>query len=151
MTPWTVARQALLSMGLSRQGYWCGSPFPPPGDLPNPGIEPKSLVSPTLAGRFPTPEPPGKPGYIIQHQKSACFIVGQSLSYVRLSVTLWTSTHQTSLSLEMHLKLVSPTRKIQAFPYHLDDFGHIYVLHILIKNFTYISIFQFTFYFKPSL
>ena len=42
MTPCTVARQAPLSMGFSRQGYWSGLPFPSPGDLPNPGIEPRS-------------------------------------------------------------------------------------------------------------
>ena len=40
--PWTVAHQALLSMGFSRQEYWSGLPFPPPGELPNPRIEPKS-------------------------------------------------------------------------------------------------------------
>ena len=42
VTPWTVARQAPLSMGFSRQEYWSGLPFPSPGDLPNPGIEPGS-------------------------------------------------------------------------------------------------------------
>ena len=42
VTPWTVAHQALLSMGFSRQEYWSGLPFPSPGDLPNPGIEPRS-------------------------------------------------------------------------------------------------------------
>ena len=41
-TPWTVARQAPLSMGFSRQEYWSGLPFPSPRDLPNPGIEPRS-------------------------------------------------------------------------------------------------------------
>ena len=41
MAPWTVARQAPLSMGFSRQEYWSGLLFPPPGDLPDPGIEPK--------------------------------------------------------------------------------------------------------------
>ena len=51
-TLWTVAHQASLSMGFSRQEYWSGLPFPPPGDLPNPGIEPASLMSPALAGRF---------------------------------------------------------------------------------------------------
>ena len=56
-TPWTVARQAPLSMGFSRQEYWSGLPFPPLGDLPNPGIEPASPVSPALAGRFFTTEP----------------------------------------------------------------------------------------------
>ena len=42
-TLWMVARQALLSMGFSRQEYWSGLPFPPPGDLPDPGIQPASL------------------------------------------------------------------------------------------------------------
>ena len=53
-TPWTIACQAPLSMGFSRQEYWNGFPFPSPGDLPNPGIEAVSLTSPalTLAGRF---------------------------------------------------------------------------------------------------
>ena len=51
-TPWTVAHQAPLSMGFSRQEYWSGLPCPPPRDLPNLGIEPLSLMSPALAGRF---------------------------------------------------------------------------------------------------
>ena len=59
--PWTVASQAPLSVGLSRQEYWRGLPCPPPGDLPNPGIKPESLMFPTLAGRFFTTGPPGKP------------------------------------------------------------------------------------------
>ena len=42
VTPWTVAHHAPLSMGFSRQEYWSGLPFPSPGDLPNPGTEPKS-------------------------------------------------------------------------------------------------------------
>ena len=57
-TPWTVARQAPLSMEFSRQEYWSGFPFPSPGDLSTPGIEPGS---PALAGTFSTAEPPGKP------------------------------------------------------------------------------------------
>ena len=51
-TPWTAALQAPLSMGFSRQEYWSGLPCPPPGDLPHPGIEPASLMSPALAGGF---------------------------------------------------------------------------------------------------
>ena len=51
-TLWTVASQAPLSMGFSRQEYWSGLPFPPPGDLPDPGIEPTSPSSPALAGGF---------------------------------------------------------------------------------------------------
>ena len=51
-TPWTIAHQAPLSMGFSKQEYWSGFPCPPPGDLPKPGIEPVSLRSPALAGGF---------------------------------------------------------------------------------------------------
>ena len=50
--PWTVARQAPPSMGFFRQEYWSGLPCPPPGDLPDPGIEPTSLMSPTSADGF---------------------------------------------------------------------------------------------------
>ena len=46
--PWTVAHQAPLSMGFSRQEYWSVLPFLHPGDLPDPGIEPVSAVSPAL-------------------------------------------------------------------------------------------------------
>ena len=49
-TLWTVACQAPLSMGFSRRDYWRGLPCTPPGDLPDPGIEPESLTSPALAG-----------------------------------------------------------------------------------------------------
>ena len=52
VTPWTVAHQAPLSMEFPRQEYWSGLPFPSPGDLPDPGMEPASLVYPALAGGF---------------------------------------------------------------------------------------------------
>ena len=57
-TLWTAARQAPLSMGFSRQEHWSGLPRPPPGDLPDPGTEPASLMSLALAE--PLPEPLGK-------------------------------------------------------------------------------------------
>ena len=57
---WTVAHQAPLSMSFSRQEYWSGLPFSPPGHLPNPGMEPTSLVSPALVGRFFATVPPLK-------------------------------------------------------------------------------------------
>ena len=60
-TPWTIACQAPLIVEFSRQEYWRGLPFPTPRDLPDLGIEPTSVVSPALAGRFFTTEPPGKP------------------------------------------------------------------------------------------
>ena len=56
-TPWTVACQAPLSVGFSRQGYWSEWPFPSEGDLPDPGIKPASSA---LAAGFFTTEPPGK-------------------------------------------------------------------------------------------
>ena len=60
--PWTVALQAPLFMKFSRQEYWNGLPFPTPRDLPDPGIEPASLVSPALAGGFFTTAPLEKTG-----------------------------------------------------------------------------------------
>ena len=60
-TPWTWALKAHLSMGSSRQEYWSMLPFPVPGDLPVPGIEPASLGSPALAGRFLITALPGRP------------------------------------------------------------------------------------------
>jgi len=56
VTPWTVARQAPLSVGFPRQEYWSGLPFSSPGDLPYPVIRPRSPVSPALAGRRATRE-----------------------------------------------------------------------------------------------
>ena len=60
VTPWTVVYQAPQSMEFSRQEYWSGLPFPSPGDLPNPGIEPRC---PTLQADALPSEPPGKKNY----------------------------------------------------------------------------------------
>ena len=60
VTPWTVARQAPLSMGFSRQEYGSGLPFSPPEDLSDLKIEPASLASPALAGGFFTTVPHGR-------------------------------------------------------------------------------------------
>ena len=74
VTAWTVARQAPLSMGFSRQEYWSGLPFPSPGGLPNPGIEPGSAA---LQADALSSEPPGKsinlnPSQIFPHSQF-CF------------------------------------------------------------------------------
>ena len=61
--------QALPSLGFSRQEYWSGLPFPSPGDLPDPGIEPKS---PAFQAVALTSEPPGKPGVILKPSKIVC-------------------------------------------------------------------------------
>ena len=66
VTPWAVAHQAPLSMGFSRQEYWTGLPFPPPGDLPNSGMEP---LSPALEGKFFPTEPSEKPQIIHTYHK----------------------------------------------------------------------------------
>ena len=62
-TPWTIAHQAPLSMGFSGQEYWSGLPFPSPGDLPDPGIEPGS---PALQADALSSEPPGKPKSLLK-------------------------------------------------------------------------------------
>ena len=125
-TPWTAAHQAPLSMGFPRQEYWSGLPFPSPGDLSHPGIEP---MSPALAGEFFTTEPSGKP-----HSTYKMALKGnsglanstsipnslflspsttssiQSLSCVRLFVTPWAAAHQSSLFItnsQSLLKLMS--------------------------------------------
>ena len=72
---WTVSRQAPLSMGFSRQEYWSGQPWPPPGDLPDPGSEHKSPVSPELqANSLPLSHQgslyPSIVGYMIIHSSS---------------------------------------------------------------------------------
>ena len=68
-TPWTVAYQASLSMGFSRQEYWSGLPFPSPGYLPDPGIEPGF---PALEADALTSEPPGKPLHVSKDAMIQC-------------------------------------------------------------------------------
>ena len=66
---WTVAHQALLSVGFPRQEYWSGLPSPPPGDLPDPGIKPVSPATPALADRFFITVPPEKPLHHVHRQR----------------------------------------------------------------------------------
>ena len=83
-TPWTVAYQALPSMGFSRQECWSGLPFPSPGDLPNPGVEPRS---PALQADALPSEPPDQ------------IRSDQLLSRVWLFATPWIAARQASLSI----------------------------------------------------
>ena len=81
-TPWTVAYQAPLSMGFSRQQYWSGLPFLSPRDLPNPGIEPGSPALQTDA--LPS-EPPGKSNlFQVDHYYES--VMGEALEAVRINV-----------------------------------------------------------------
>ena len=72
--PWTVAHQAPPSMGFSRQAYWSGLPFPSPGNLPDPGIKPRS---PTLQADALTSEPPGMHKFILRELQFK-FYLGQN-------------------------------------------------------------------------
>ena len=65
VTPWTLAHQPSLSMGFSRQEYWSGLPCPPPGDLPDPGMEARSPESPALQADSLPAELLGSPMSII--------------------------------------------------------------------------------------
>ena len=95
-TPWSVAYQASLSMGFSRQEYWSGLPFPSPGDLPNPGIKPRS---PALQADALPSEPPGKPlSTDIQKEMILCGFWGEA-SRLRLFVTPWTVALQAPMSM----------------------------------------------------
>ena len=143
-TPWTVACQAPLSMGFSKQEYWDGFPFPSPGDLPNPGIEPVSLTSPALAlaGRFFTTSttweaPPGKPQYCcgvhVSFQISIFFFLFQIYTQ-RLScwiiwylfLVFWgTSILFSIVAIPAHI----PTNSVQEFP----------LLHILPNNLLFVD------------
>ena len=69
VTPWTVACQAPLSTGFSRQEYWTGLPFASPADLPDPGIEP---VSPVLQTHSLPTEPPRKPWWGVWGRRDTC-------------------------------------------------------------------------------
>ena len=78
-TPWTVAHQAPPSLGFSRQEHWSGLPFPSPGDLANPGIEPRSPASQADAL---ISEPPGKPLIVLQFSSvQSCLTLCDSMSY----------------------------------------------------------------------
>ena len=83
----------LLPMGFPRQAYWSGLPFPPPGTLPHPGIEP---VSPVLAGGFFVTEPPGKPVKLAQFSsvQFSCSVMSDSLQSHELQHTSPLFHHQ---------------------------------------------------------
>ena len=91
--PRTVAHHAPPSMGFSRQEYWSGLPFPSPRDLPDPRIEPASLVSHALAGGFCTTSATW------EAQSTPVKVKVTSLSLVRLFATPWTVAHQASPSM----------------------------------------------------
>ena len=90
-TLWTVASQAPLFMGFFRQEFWSGLPFPPPGDLPDPGKEPVSPASPTLAGRFLITVPSGQPenSHLCNHKMKYIFPQKRSQKEKQMLVFYW--------------------------------------------------------------
>ena len=91
----TVARQAPLSMEFSRQDYWSRLPFPPPGYLPNPGIEAMSLASLALAGRFFTTVPPGKPTMEYQSAIKKNGMLPFAATWMQLEIIILSKVSQT--------------------------------------------------------
>ena len=99
MTPWTAAHQVPLSMGFFRQGYWSGLPFPSPGDLPNPGIEPGSPAQ--LADSLPTKlwgSYEGSP--IINNTKGLWVLTGLELRFSESRVYLVCNRSSICISLD---------------------------------------------------
>ena len=107
-TLWTIVPQALLPMGFSRQEYWSGLPCPPPGDLPNPGTEPESPVSPALQAV----------SLLLSHQGNPTGNISsvQLLSCVRLFVTPWTTACQASLSITNSQSLLTLLCTVSVMP-----------------------------------
>ena len=88
VTPWTVARQAPLFLGFSRQEYWSGLPYSPPGDLPDLGIKPGP---PALQADSLPPEPPGKPRFYVNKPQKTISLK-KIISPTSLSPVLWLFT-----------------------------------------------------------
>ena len=88
VTPWTVARQAPLFLGFSRQEYWSGLPYSPPGDLPDLGIKPGP---PALQADSLPPEPRGKPRFYVNKPQKTISLK-KIISPTSLSPVLWLFT-----------------------------------------------------------
>ena len=130
VTPWTVAGQPPVSLGFPRQEYCSGVPFPSPGDLPDPGMEP---ASPALAGRFLTIEPPEKPKKVFSETQNS--YKNSDLSLKKKSVLgflvrpKWFSVFVVAQSLS-HIWLCNPVDcRTPGFsvPHHLPEFAQVHV------------------------
>ena len=116
-TLWTVADQAPPSMGFSRQEYWSGLPFPSPGDLPDPGIEPRS---PALQADTLTSESPGKPIKKSEHQRIDAF---KLWCWRRLWRVPWTARRSNqSILKEIHSEYSLKGLLLKLKPHY---FGHL--------------------------
>ena len=116
MNPWTTACQAPLSMGFLRQEYWSGLLFSSPGDLPDPGIKPKSLA---LTGRLFTTESPGKPNINYTSIKNKRF---KPPSLPRLS----TSPTQDYYNISLYAYHPGSQFPLHFCPFHADKISYIF-------------------------
>ena len=104
-TPWIVAHQVPLSMGFPRQEHWSGLPFPSPGDLPDPGIEPTSLA---LTVWFFTAEPPGN-HLFISTQSELCDNYGPEYTTQSKSDVGITVSHMVQWTIFYHITVLNTT------------------------------------------
>ena len=106
-TLWTVACKSPLSMGFSRQEYWSGVSCPPPGDLPSPGIEPVSLMSPILGGRFFIVSTTCKTHITckLNHMKLLVFDKTYSLCGLNVIFWLWMAYEEKTIILKWELSM----------------------------------------------
>ena len=111
--PWTIACQTPLSMGFFRQEYWSRLPFPPPGDLIDPGTEPMSLASPALAGRF----------YTIAYSYSYTYSIHIHIPILFIFIYLFYS-YTYSIHIHIHISIL--------FIYLFYSYSYTYSIHIPI-------------------
>ena len=135
-TPWSVAQQAPLSVEFSRQEYWSGELFPSPGDLPNPGIKPRS---PALQADSSLSEPPGKPLYTYTyHVFSIHSSTDRYLGYLCILAIV------SSAGINMRVKISLQYSMLISFGYipELGLLDHIAVLFLIFWkiSFTLLSI-----------
>ena len=126
-TLWTISHQAPLSVGFSRQAYWSGVPFSSPGDLPYPGIEPASPVSPALKVDSLPAEPPGKPR--LNHLSSVQFS-----SVAQSCPTLCDPMNLSTPGLPVHHQLPEFTQTHALSINHLRSFTIITKSRFIVKR-----------------
>ena len=115
VTLWTVVHQVPLPMGFSRQEYWSGLPFSPPGDLPGPGIEPVSPTSPTLAGGFFSSSATWVPGRKKHTEIQPCSPGSYSMDRKLRCIHMASFSGQNTDSLKIIFRVIQRTeRSIQA-------------------------------------
>ena len=126
--PWTIAHKTPVSMRFFQQEYWSGLPFPILGYLPNPGMEPMSLMSPALAGGLFTTNTTWCFKPVIHHPSNSDSAV-QSLSGAWLFATPWTAAHQASLSITNSQTLLKFTSiELVMPPKHLKSCHPLFLL-----------------------